>query len=86
MMTMIITVIILLTYYVITISNWDIYVNKTFGIQTCNNNNIDLTLCLEIMLTKKLVNEHMSTNLWVYSVNKEMKSAKCYNISTTFKK
>ena len=29
---MIITVIILLTYYVITISNWDIYVNKTFGI------------------------------------------------------
>lgn len=32
MMMMFITVIILLTYYIITISNWHIYVNKAFGV------------------------------------------------------
>jgi len=37
------------------------------------------------MSMKKLVNKHMSANRWVYSVNKEMTTAKCYNITTRFK-
>ena len=32
MMMFVFTVIILLTYYIITISNWDIYVNKALGV------------------------------------------------------
>ena len=36
-----------LTNYIVIISNWDIYVDKTFGVKSCKNNSLPRILWKE---------------------------------------